>query len=420
MQTSLEIEEKEGLKLTKYGWLPDDWKLIRLADVGDFKNGINKSKDDFGHGVPFINLLDVFGKSVIEAQDFALVNATDKEQELYSLKKGDVLFIRSSVKPDGVGLTSLIDSDLANTVYSGFIIRYRTNKNVFYHDFKKYCFYGDKFRNQLLIRSSISANTNINQESLRQLYIPLPPLSEQRTIASILSTWDKGIDKLQQLITAKQKRKRALMQQLLTGKIRFQEFVEEWQEVRLGDVLKERIETNRSDLKLLSITSSGGIVDRDTLEKRDTSNEDKGKYRRIAPGDIGYNTMRLWQGVAALSELEGIVSPAYTIVIPQDAVEARFMSYLFKLPQMIHTFYRHSQGLVDDTRNCKYNHFAKIKVILPNKAEQIKIASALQTADKEIETLQQKLDALKLQKKGLMQKLLTGQVRVNLKPEPLS
>ena len=199
------------------------------------------------------------------------------------------------------------------------------------------------------------------------------------------------------------------MQQLLSGKKRFPEFGDKWEEVHLGDVFKER-----NDLKLLAITSSNGVVNRDTLEKRDTSNKDKSKYKRIVVGDIGYNTMRLWQGVAALSGIEGIVSSAYTIVIPQKNVEPVFMSYLFKLPKMIHTFFRYSQGLVDDTRNCKFNHFAQIKVVIPSKKEQQKIAAILQTIDKEIETLQQKLQALKKQKKGLMQQLLTGKKRVKL------
>ena len=257
------------------------------------------------------------------------------------------------------------------------------------------------------------SQANINPTNLQKFYfVSLPPLPEQRAIAAVLGTWDQGIDTLQRLIAAKQRHKKALMQHLLTGKKRFSEFGEPWQEVRMGKVMTERIETSRPDLKLLSITASDGIVERDTLEKRDTSNQDKTKYRRIAPGDIGYNTMRLWQGVSALSDLEGIVSPAYTIVVPQKQVDALYMAYLFKLPSMIHTFYRNSQGLVDDTRNCKYNHFARIKIKIPQVPEQQKIATVLQAADRELKALERKLAALQVQKKGLMQQLLTGKVRV--------
>ena len=198
------------------------------------------------------------------------------------------------------------------------------------------------------------------------------------------------------------------MQVLLTGKRRLPGFEGEWKRVMLGDAFDERVETGRGDLKLLSISGSLGVVDRDSIEKRDSSNEDKSKYRRIAPGDIGYNTMRLWQGVASLSSLEGIVSPAYTIIVPRDSVDGLYMSYLFKTDFMINKFYAHSQGLVDDTKNCKYPHFAEIKAVIPSKMEQIHIAKVLNLSDQEILRLESHLAALKLQKKGLMQELLTG------------
>ena len=121
----------------------------------------------------------------------------------------------------------------------------------------------------------------------------------------------------------------------------------------------------------------------------------------------------MWQGVSGLSTLEGIVSPAYTICIPDDKkADAKFMSYLFKHPPVIFLFKRYSQGLVDDTLSLKYNAFSKIKVKIPPIPEQKKIASVLSACDKQIELLNKKLEALKQQKKGLMQKLLTGQIRV--------
>jgi len=124
--------------------------------------------------------------------------------------------------------------------------------------------------------------------------------------------------------------------------------------------------------------------------------------------------MRMWQGVSGLSDLEGIVSPAYTILIPQNGVSPKFASYLFKLPKLIHIFERNSQGLVSDTWNLKYPHFAKIRWHFPDYQEQEKIASVLINADKEIELLEQQLADLKQEKKALMQQLLTGKRRVNL------
>src|SRR5436309_15082934 len=122
--------------------------------------------------------------------------------------------------------------------------------------------------------------------------------------------------------------------------------------------------------------------------------------------------MRMWQGRSALSNLEGIVSPAYTVVTPRKDADGKFFSYLFKTERVINLFFRNSQGLVDDTLNCKYHEFARVMVQVPSLEEQKAIAAILQIADKEIKLLQQKLELLKEQKKGLMQKLLTGQIRV--------
>ena len=85
-----------------------------------------------------------------------------------------------------------------------------------------------------------------------------------------------------------------------------------------------------------------------------TKMDDKSKYLKICTGDIGYNTMRMWQGVSAYSYYEGIVSPAYTVLKPINSIDSKYFSYLFKMPEIIFMFYRYSQGLVDDTRSLKY------------------------------------------------------------------
>lgn len=123
--------------------------------------------------------------------------------------------------------------------------------------------------------------------------------------------------------------------------------------------------------------------------------------------------MRMWQGVSAYSDYEGIVSPAYTILKPKGGVNAKFFAYLFKMPEVVFLFYRFSQGLVDDTRNLKYQNFKRISVSYPASAEeQTAIVSILETADKEIDLLTQEIEQEKQKKKALMQLLLTGIARV--------
>jgi type I restriction enzyme S subunit len=254
----------------------------------------------------------------------------------------------------------------------------------------------------------------INREDLNSLYIIVPPLFEQKKIASILSTWDQIIEQTRKVIDAKRCRKKALMQQLLSGKKRLYGSTASWSEYRLGDLFTKRDETNNTHLPLLAITASRGVIPANEIDRKDASAQDKSNYKRIAPGDIGYNTMRMWQGVSAVSNLEGIVSPAYTVCVPNMEVDVRFMGYLFKFPPVVHSFFRHSQGLVSDTWNLKFPHFAQIKVRIPGLDEQRRIAEVLSTVDYEIQGLEKGLTALERQKRGLMQKLLTGEVRVKI------
>jgi restriction endonuclease S subunit len=199
--------------MIKQTQIPIGWQFQELGDIGEFKNGINKNKEDFGHGVPFVNLMDVFGISKLNPKEFALVDASPSEVEAYSLKR-DVLFVRSSVKPSGVGLTTVVDEDIKNTVYSGFLIRFRSN-GMLAAEFARYCFNSTSFRKIILSKSTISANTNINQQALSSLTILLPPIAEQKKIAEILGCWDEAIALTEKAIEVKQKLKASLTRKLL-------------------------------------------------------------------------------------------------------------------------------------------------------------------------------------------------------------
>lgn len=244
----------------------------------------------------------------------------------------------------------------------------------------------------------------------RKLAMPL--LKEQKKIAEILATQDKVIELKEKLLAEKRQQKKYLIQQLLTGKKRLHGFHGEWKREKLGKLFAERNETQCAHLELLAITGTQGVIPRSKLDLKDNSSEDKSKYLHICVGDIGYNTMRMWQGVSAYSNYEGIVSPAYTILKPKGKGNAKYFSYLFKLPEVVFTFFRFSQGLVDDTRNLKYENFKTICVTYPEDIqEQNVIASILEKADQEIDLLCQAIEQEKKKKKALMQLLLTGIVK---------
>lgn len=243
--------------------------------------------------------------------------------------------------------------------------------------------------------------------------VSAPPLSDQRRIGQIFTTWDRAVDTTQRLIAESQRQKDALAQRMMSGKIRLTNSRQEWPTYRLGELFVERRERNYPDLPLLSITRDMGVVKQQTLGRKDASTEDKSNYKRICPGDIGYNTMRMWQGISALSTFEGIVSPAYTIVTPKKKIDPLFAAYLFRMPRTVYDFYRYSQGLTSDTWNLKFPLFSRIRIQLPPLEEQRRIAAILQDADAIIMSLQHQRDTLKIQKQALMQQLLTGKRRAS-------
>lgn len=193
----------------------------------------------------------------------------------------------------------------------------------------------------------------------------------------------------------------------LVPKLRFPEFrgAEEWKGKRLGELFADRQESGLSGLPLLSLMDKEGIVPQEDSNRKNNSNSDKSKYLRVVPGDIAYNTMRMWEGRSALVGLEGLVSPAYTVCEPQPDVHSPLFSYYFKTPQLIEQFRRFSQGLVKDTLNLKYPAFAQISAPVPTYPEQQKIAECLSSVDELMAAQTRKVDALKTHKKGLMQQL---------------
>lgn len=260
---------------------------------------------------------------------------------------------------------------------------------------------------------SLVEKQRVHFSQFLEFVLPLPSINERAKIAAILTTQDKVIELKGKRLAEKQRQKKYLMQQLLTGKKRLPGFNGAWKTDCLGKLFFERKETNCENIEMLAITGTQGIIPRKELDLKDNSSEDKSKYLRVCVGDIGYNTMRMWQGVSAYSNYEGIVSPAYTILKPSSSINAKYFAYLFKMSEIVFLFYRFSQGLVDDTRNLKYENFKKIKVCYPpDMKEQTAIAEVLSAADREIELLQQDIEQEKRKKKALMQLLLTGIVRV--------
>ncbi len=397
----------EGYRKIKSGIVPTDWSEYAIADCLErVERPVEVKEDEMytqigirSHGKGLFYKEPVSGKSLgnkavfwIEPDCFILNIVFAWEQAIAKTTQKEVGMIGSHRFPMYRPIDERVDID--------YLISYLMTKRG--KDILEAASPGGAGRNRTL-----------GQDRFMNSKIVLPTPAEQKKIAEILTTQDKVIELKEKLLEEKQRQKRYLMQQLLTGKKRLMGFEGEWKKDNLGALFTERVETNCEHMELLAITGTQGVIPRCWLDLKDNSSEDKSKYLHICFGDIGYNTMRMWQGVSAYSNYEGIVSPAYTILKPKDEICAKYFSYLFKLPEIVFLFYRFSQGLVDDTRNLKYENFSKIKVKFPNdESEQEAISKVFEAVDKEIKLLQQNLVQEKQKKKALMQLLLTGIVRV--------
>ena len=383
----------EGYWKTAHGIAPNEWKQKPLVEVVDFLDDqripIKENERQSGQ-FPY------YGASGII--DYVEDYIFDGEYILLGEDGANILDRSSPLAFRVSGKCWINNHAHVLRPKSGYHIDYLTN----YLESLSYVKY-----------NSGSAQPKLNQDTCQKLPVVCGRYSEQEKIADIFSTQDKTIILKERLLAEKQRQKKYLMQQLLTGKKRLPGFEGEWKQDKLGKLFAERSETKCEHLELLAITGTQGVIPRSQLDLKDNSSEDKSKYLRICVGDIGYNTMRMWQGVSAYSNYEGIVSPAYTILKPNSMINAKYFAYLFKMPDVVFMFYRFSQGLVDDTRNLKYENFKKISVTYPaDIEEQNAIVAVLEKADQEIELIRQSIEQEKQKKKALMQLLLTGIVRV--------
>lgn len=395
--------------------MPEGWRNERFGNIATFRNGLNFTRGDTGEAVKIVGVKDFKDLSELRSTtDLEVIRISSNLSPDDLLQDGDLLFVRSNGNKDLIGRCLYFSKVSERLSFSGFTIRGRVNKDKIYPEYASFLTRSEMIKRQFSESGGGTNISNLSQQILGDIAFRFPPLAEQKKIAEILSTWDQAITTSEQLLENNKQQKKSLIQQLLSGKKRLPGFSTKWRDIRLGEAFQERVEIGFIKLPLLSITAEEGVIDRDETGRKDTSKSDKSKYLRICPGDIGYNTMRMWQGVSGLSTLEGLVSPAYTVLTPKPEVDPLFASYLFKLPALVHAFYRHSQGLVSDTWNLKYSNFAKIKWSIPGVEEQKAIAAVLASADREIEIFRLQLAGLKQERKALMQQLLTGKRRVKV------
>jgi type I restriction enzyme S subunit len=253
-----------------------------------------------------------------------------------------------------------------------------------------------------------SLSPTINWKTLREQVFPLPPLDEQKRIAEIL--WVASLE--QEAMNNVLEANRALLLRKLSEISRFlnpKDRTYPWEESKLGTVFKHKKDKGYSDLPTLSVTIDGKIVPRDSLNRNVEDRTGPEKCFRVDPGDIAYNTMRMWQGACALSTDSGVISPAYTVIsIKSKDQLTEFWIRVFRTPWMKKTFERFSTGVASDRWRLYYRDFSAIKIKRPPLTFQQNVLDelfALELAVKSAEVSVQ--NSIGLQK-ALIQKYLTG------------
>ena len=386
--------------------LPNGWKEVMLKSIlaGAIKNGYSPVPVNTitGKWVLSLGALTPHGLDITKIKP---VSIDDAKINGSILNSGDFIISRSNT-PEKVGESALYRGEIDNCSYPDLMMRFRVNNTLAHNEYIEYVLRDRRAKTYI---ANCAAGTSksmvkITKGSLEKLHILLPPISEQKIIADTLSTWDKAIEKLSQLIEEKREQKKGLMQQLLTGKQRLSGFEEsEWKETKLGKLLKYEQPTKylvktkayNDDYKIPVLTANKSFI-------LGYTDETEGIYNHL-PAIIFDDFTTANKFVDFQFKVK---SSAIKILTPTS--ENVSLYFLYSLMQLIHF------PLTDHQRYwiSEYQH---LKLHLPEYEEQNRIAAILSAADKEINQLEQKLEFYKEQKKGLMQQLLTGKKRVNLK-----
>ena len=389
--------------MSEFQNLPSGWKVVRLGDV--FEKITIKNRPD----EPILTIKQGVGTILRENSDRQILFDKKRISTYKFVKKNDfIIHLRSF---EG-GFEMSNHQGIVSPAY--IILR---NKILISHLYFKNFFRSYLFIHKILAIcvEGIRDGKQLNFDTVKNLKIPFPPVDEQEKIAEILSTWDEAINLTINLVESKKQFKKALMQNLLTAKIRFHRFKDEWKKIKMNDIFTEIDERSiaNNQYEILSVTLNGIVPQNIHFKKRIASKDNSG-YKILRYGNLVIG-MNLWMGGIDIltNQNIGIVSPAYRIFKIDDKYNIYFLRNFIKTKKMLELYVLHSeQGASVVRRNLNLSELLEEKIKLPNLKEQQKIAEVLTACNDEINLLILKLENLKKQKQGLMQKLLSGKVRV--------
>ena len=404
------LQASRKMKKTQVGDIPVDWEVCKLGRLVSIQSGGSPSlyalKSDGLY--PFVKVEDLNNCLKYQA---ASREYSDSAAEL--IRIGSVIFPKrgAAISTNKVRLAArplLMDSNMMAIF---------PDEGRLASEFLYYTILFQK----LYRIADTSTIPQINNKHIIPYAIALPPLAEQKKIATILGLCDQAVEKQEQRLAWQHQFKQGLLQKMLTGKTRFKEFkVERWRTFRLGELLEEvdRYVTfdDNHTYKLASIRRrSEGLFFREALLGKDIKTK---VMKTIRAGDFLLSKMQVVHGAWGLvtPEFDGMfVSDSYISLVPREgsALKTEFLNYLSQMRFMRHLAYICSHGVHIEKMTFNLDDFLHEKITIPPTfEEQTKIVAVLSACDQEIELLQKQLEALKEQKRGLMQKLLTGEIRV--------
>lgn len=402
------------------------WDTTLIGDFLEFKNGLNKGKEFFGHGTPIVNYTDVYQKRGLKASDIrGRVFLTADEIHRFEVRKYDVFFTRTSETPNEVGITSVLLEDINDCVFSGFVLRGRPKNDMFVPEYCKYCFSTAAVRNAIITGCTYTTRALTNGKQLSAIEISLPPKSEQEAIATALSDIDALITNLEKLIAKKKAVKQGAMQELLTGNKRLSGFIDPWAKHMVKDLgvfYSGLSGKGKSDfgcgtahyITFLNVLTNTKI-NINALERVRVSEGES--QNTVKKGDLFFNTSsetpeEVGMCAALLDDVENtyLNSFCFGLRITNPEMYPLFLSYYFNSQEGRQIMKVLAQGA---TRyNLSKTNFSETIITVPDKEEQIAIAHLLLDMDVEIDTLFAKLEKTRNMKKGMMSELLTGRIRL--------
>ena len=384
----------------------DDWEQRKLGELGELKNGMNFSKDAMGHGFPFVNLQNIFGRNEINEDNLEMAEASEKQLKDYNLLEGDVLFVRSSVKLEGVGEAAVVSKTLNNTTYSGFIIRFRDTFGID-KAFKKYIFSTKAVRTQIMAQATNSANKNISQPVLENLTFMLPTEREQEKIGKYFSNLGNLITLHQRKLAHLQAKKKGLLQKMFPQQgecfpeLRFLGFTDAWEQRKLEKIV-DRVSNISNEagfprLEYEDIISGSGKLNKD-IYKKESSKTGIG----FEAGDILFGKLRPYLKNWLLADFQGIAVGDFW-VLRSDVTDSKFLYYLIQTPKYYEVA---NQSTGTKMPRSDWNVVSKTEFLIPDdKLEQQKIGEFFANIDNLITLHQRKLTHLQKQKKALLQQM---------------